>query len=96
MVVERWFFTTLRYQVLLFTNPQIQNLFPPPRTHASQKLEITLRDILRNQFAQLSNKDWEQNHSISLPFDPLRDLINMATRRHLFQEGVLEDDDDFT
>ena len=59
-----------------------------------QKLEITLQDILRNQFASLRKEGWEQNHIIVLPFDPLRRAIKSATRRHLFHKGVLEDNDD--
>ena len=71
-----------------FTNPQLENPFPPPRSHASQKLEITLRDILQSEFANLRDEGWEENHIIALPFDHLRSWIKKATRRHLIQQGV--------
>jgi len=58
-----------------------------------QKLEITLQDILRSEFASLRNEGWEQNHIIALPFDPLRRSIKRAIRRDLFHKGVLEDND---
>jgi len=53
---------------------------------------MTLHDILQSEFSNLRNAGWEQNHIIALPFDPLRRSIKKATRRHLFQKGVLEDD----
>ena len=55
---------------------------------------MTLHDILRSEFANLGNKGQEQNQIIALPFDPLRSWIEKATRRHLFQKGLLEDDND--
>jgi len=59
-----------------------------------QKLEITLQDILRNQFASVRNEGWEQNDTIALHFDPLRSSMKRAIRRDLFHMGVLEDNDD--
>jgi len=52
---------------------------------------MTLHDILESEFANLRNKGWEKNHIIALHFDPLRRSIKKAIRRHLFQEGVLQD-----
>jgi len=55
---------------------------------------MTVRDILRSQFANLRKEGWEENHIIALPLDRLRRSIEEATWRHLIQTGVLEDNDD--
>jgi len=55
---------------------------------------MTVRDILRSQFANLRKEGWEENHIIALPLDRLRRSIEEATWRHLIQKGVLEDNDD--
>ena len=61
-------------------------------SHASQKLDFTLYDILRSKFANLSGKGWRRHKEVSLPFDHLRSWIAEATWCHLVQEGVLEGD----
>ncbi|KAG0636740.1 hypothetical protein HOY80DRAFT_333225 [Tuber brumale] len=71
-----------------------KNLFPPPRNHEVQKLELPLGDILRNQLDNLANEGWGNDDIIALHFDPLRGYIEEATWRHLVQKGVLEDDDE--
>ena len=78
-----------------FTNLQIVNLFPPSRRHASQKLEISFRHILRSEFANMRNEDWEENNIVALHFDPLRSWIKKATRRDLIQQAVLVDDNNY-
>ena len=48
-----------------FTNSQIQRLFPPPKSHATQKLKFTLYDILRNEFTNLAGKGWKSGEERS-------------------------------
>ncbi|CUS13833.1 unnamed protein product [Tuber aestivum] len=71
-----------------------KSLFPPPRSHEVQKLELPLGDILRSQLDDLANEGWGRDDTIALYFDPLREYIEEATWRHLVQKGVLECDDE--
>ncbi|PWW75102.1 hypothetical protein C7212DRAFT_326245, partial [Tuber magnatum] len=45
-----------------------KSLFPPPRSHAEQKLELSLRDILRSQLDNLANEGWGKEDTIALHF----------------------------
>ncbi|KAG0641784.1 hypothetical protein HOY80DRAFT_901934 [Tuber brumale] len=69
-----------------------KTLFPPPRSHATQRLTLTLGDILGDEFVNLANQGRGEADSLDLRFDALRKSINNATWRHLIQEGVLEED----
>ena len=61
-------------------------------SHASQKLEITLHDILRSEFANLRGKGWKRHKGVSLSLDHLRSCIEEATRCHLLHKSVLKND----
>jgi len=74
---------------LFFLIIGVKNLFPVPISHESQKLELSLGDILRSEFRNLANEGWEREDTIDLFLDPLREVIKKATTRHLITEGVL-------
>ncbi|KAG0640993.1 hypothetical protein HOY80DRAFT_883900, partial [Tuber brumale] len=86
--VEVWH---LRDGVVKEDGPR-KTLFPPPRSHATQRLMLTLGDILGDEFENLVNQGWGEADSLDLRFDALRKSVNTATWRHLIQEGVLEED----
>ncbi|RPA92039.1 hypothetical protein L873DRAFT_1711644, partial [Choiromyces venosus 120613-1] len=69
-----------------------KNLFPPPASHASQKLEISLKDILHEEFGNLASNNWSKDNTLVLKLDSLWKSINKATKRHLFRKGVLEEE----
>ncbi|PUU77677.1 hypothetical protein B9Z19DRAFT_1065667 [Tuber borchii] len=71
-----------------------KNLFPIPKSHKTQKLMMTLYDILRNQYNNRSNKSWKKDRVVALPFDPLRGYLKEATWRYLIQKNVIENDGD--
>ncbi|RPA88825.1 hypothetical protein L873DRAFT_1823955 [Choiromyces venosus 120613-1] len=49
-------------------------------------------DIPHDKFGNLASEGWGEDDTLDLEFDPLREFINNATKRHLFQEGVLQED----
>ncbi|RPB04569.1 hypothetical protein L873DRAFT_1729311 [Choiromyces venosus 120613-1] len=67
-----------------------KNLFPPPGSHATQKLEVTLADLLRDKVGNLINEGCTEDDTLDLELDPLSEAINEATWRHLIMKGVLE------
>ncbi|KAG0125736.1 hypothetical protein HOY82DRAFT_616163 [Tuber indicum] len=86
--VEVWH---LRDEVAKKDGPK-ETLFLLPRCHGTQKLMLALGDILGDEFENLANPGWVRADTLDLRFDALRRSINAATRRHLIQEGVLEED----
>ena len=69
----------------------MQTLFPTPRTHANQHLNLSLKDLFRNRFDNLTNEGWGKDDTVPLPLDDLRTAIEEGTWRHLVQKGILDD-----
>ncbi|RPA88726.1 hypothetical protein L873DRAFT_1849623 [Choiromyces venosus 120613-1] len=67
-----------------------KNLFPPPRSHGMQKIELTLGDILGDEFGKMAVDGWGEDATLLLQLDSLWEFINMATQHHLIEQGVLQ------
>ena len=65
-------------------------MFPPPRDHLTQRLSLTLGDILGDEFGNVATNGWKEEDTIDLYLDPLRRHINKAVRRHLASPGDFE------
>ncbi|RPA89597.1 hypothetical protein L873DRAFT_1796004 [Choiromyces venosus 120613-1] len=67
-----------------------KNLFLPPRSHGMQKIELTLGDILGNEFGKMAADGWGEDATLLLQLDSLWEFINKATQHYLIQRGVLQ------
>ena len=57
-------------------------MFPPPRNHRTQRLFLTLGEILGSEFGNLVIEDWAEDETIYIPLDYLRNTINRTVKRH--------------
>ncbi|CUS08970.1 unnamed protein product [Tuber aestivum] len=56
--------------------------------HKNQRLQLTLGEILYNEFCNIASEGWTEVDTIYLTLDPLRKSIIKATKCHLINKGV--------